>query len=172
MRRPEANPLAREPNAGFFTLNPRRKSWNLLQRPDLQLRLPAYLLALTLAFVGLLSAHTWDVYGRLFARAVAESNQPAWFERTLSAQTGDFALVWGAITLAYVLSVVILCVAYVHRMVGPLVPLRRHLEAMKNGDFSVRTHLRSRDAFQELAEELNELTAALADAEKRERAQG
>ena len=58
--------MASDPGRGFFTLNPRRKAQNMLLRPGLQLRLPAYLLLLTLGFLGLLAAHTYEVYGRLF----------------------------------------------------------------------------------------------------------
>ena len=160
--------MARGQSTGFFTLNPRRKFWNLLQQPGLQLRLPVYVLSLTLVFVGLLSGHTYDVYGRLFELAVAESSQPEWFERTLQAQSGDFALVWGSLSLGYVVAVLVLCIAYVHRMVGPLVPMRRHVEALKNGDSSSRIHLRDGDAFRQLAVELNDLAEILAETEKRE----
>lgn len=160
--------MAREPSTNFLTLNPRRKFWNALQRPGLQLRLPLYLIAITGLFVGLLTAHTYDVYGRLFELAVAESSQPEWFERTLAAQSGDFGLVWGALTLGYMLSVLVMCIVYVHRMVGPLVPMRRHVEAIKNGDYASRVHLRDGDAFHDVAEELNDLAASLAEAEKRE----
>jgi len=160
--------VASTPSRGFFTLNPRRKAKNMLLQPGLQLRLPVYMLLLTLALLGLLAAHTYEVYGRLFALAIAESNQPEWFRRTLDAQTGDFALVWGALGLTYTLAVLTVCIVYVHRMVGPIVPFRRHIEALKNGDFSSRVKLRRGDAFEDVASDLNELAELLAEQEKRE----
>lgn len=164
--------MAGEPTHRFFTLNPRRKSWNMLLRPNLQLRLPIYVLGLTFVFVGLLAAHTYDVYGRLFTLAITESGQPEWFERTLRAQTGDFAWVWGAIGLGYMLAVLATCIVYVHRMVGPIVPIRRQIEALKNGDYGSRIALRSADAFDDVAADLNDLTDLLAEQQQKPEDEG
>jgi hypothetical protein len=62
-----------------------------------------------------------------------------------------------------VLSVVcfILWVVYSHRIFGPIVPIRRHIISLKNGDYSVRIKLRTGDEMKDVAEELNQLAEAL-----------
>ena len=40
-------------------------------------------------------------------------------------------------------------------------PFRRHIQAMKNGDYSSRVHLRKGDAFVEMADDLDELAGVL-----------
>jgi len=49
-----------------------------------------------------------------------------------------------------------------HRIYGPLVPLSRHVEGLINGDYTVRTHLRTKDEFKDFARLLNELSDKLA----------
>ncbi len=150
-----------EPNRGFFTLNPRRKSTNLLLQPALQLRLPLYLLLLTFAAGMLLGVHTYLSYERLFAVAVEHTENPVHFEQIFGAQTADFLVGVGAMGLVYVLALVVLSIAYLHKLVGPTVPLRRQLEALKNGDYSARVKLREGDALQDVARDLNELAEVL-----------
>ena len=151
-----------EPSKSFFTLNPRRKSKNLLLQPALQLKLPFYLLVLTLVFAGLFAAHGYRSYGRL----LTEMKPPPYLDEIVAAQTSDFLIVCGVLTFVYALIVVGLSIVYAHRMVGPMVPFRRQLEALKNGDYSTRVHLRRGDAFEDVARELNELSELLERAEK------
>jgi methyl-accepting chemotaxis protein len=139
----------------------RRYKMNLLLQPALQLKLPALLVIITLGFVALQVAHTQFAYGKLFEIVLEEAGRPPFLEDLLRDQTGDYLEVSGAFTVLYFLVVVILSVAYAHRMVGPMVPIRRQIEALKNGDYSARVTLRKRDAFGELAEDLNELTRML-----------
>lgn len=46
-----------------------------------------------------------------------------------------------------------------HRLFGPLIPIQRHIEHLKAGDFSSRIHLRKHDEFLELQDSLNDLAA-------------
>jgi hypothetical protein len=48
-----------------------------------------------------------------------------------------------------------------HRFLGPMVPIFRHIEMMKQGQFADRIKLREKDEMHELGEKLNELTAEL-----------
>ena len=68
--------------------------------------------------------------------------------------------------VAYVAASVLVALFHSHRMLGPVVPLRRHVEALKNGDYASRIQLRKRDAHGELADDLNELASLLASREK------
>ena len=56
-----------------------------------------------------------------------------------------------------------MCVAYTHRLIGPLRPFTRHVEALARGDFSSRVQLRKGDLdmYVEYAEKLNQLAVNL-----------
>ena len=144
----------------------RRHKMNLLLQPALQLKLPAMLLFVTLGFAALQVAHTQFAYGKLFDVVLEEAGRPPFLEDLLKEQTGDYLEVTSALTLVYIFVVLVLSVAYAHRMIGPMVPIRRQTEALKNGDYSARVTLRKRDAFSELAEDLNELARMLEENEK------
>jgi methyl-accepting chemotaxis protein len=144
----------------------RRRKTNLLLQPGLQLKLPLLLLIITLGFAALQVAHTQFAYGKLFEIVLQEAGRPPFLEDLLRDQTGDFIEVTGALTVLYVLLIIVLSVVYAHRMIGPTVALRRQIEAMKNGDYDARVTLRQRDAFSDLAEDLNELARVLEEHEK------
>lgn len=59
-----------------------------------------------------------------------------------------------------------LWVVFSHRIFGPTVPIRRHIQNLRAGDYSSRIHLRNGDEFRDLAEELNQLAEALATKKK------
>lgn len=48
-----------------------------------------------------------------------------------------------------------------HRIFGPLVPISRHINELKNGNYSSRVQLRKNDFMLELKDELNELAEKL-----------
>jgi signal transduction histidine kinase len=61
----------------------------------------------------------------------------------------------------YTVLVVVVATVYTHRMIGPMLPVMRHIKALKEGFYGNRVRLREYDCFQELASELNELAEAL-----------
>lgn len=71
-------------------------------------------------------------------------------------------LYYAAVALLFpaVLSVFIMAFA-THRVVGPLVAIRRHIRALIEGDLAKELRLRRDDEFGDLASDLNELTAKL-----------
>ena len=85
-------------------------------------------------------------------------------------QTATFVQLSAQVVIAYLLVVGVLSATYIHRMIGPIVAFRRHIEALKNGDYRSRVRLRKGDAFQDMLNDLNELAALLErEDEKRER---
>ena len=67
---------------------------------------------------------------------------------------------------AYILCTVGVSMLFTHRLVGPTVAFRKHLIAIESGDFCHRTVLRKNDAFQEVAVQLNDLSAMLETKDK------
>ncbi len=150
----------------FFTLSPRRKTSNLVLQPHLQLKLPVYLLGLTFCFAVLFTLHGYVTYDRLYEIVLQHTDAPEYFERVIQAQTANFKAVSASMGIAYVLLMLTISILYTHRLVGPTVAFRRHVESIRNGDFSSRIVLRKNDAFLEVARELNELAEMLGEQEK------
>ncbi|MEM7409803.1 MAG: hypothetical protein AAF430_06195 [Myxococcota bacterium] len=135
-----------------------------LLMPRTQLILTGAVLCLSLGFAGAFAWHAHSAYAGFYK--MLASTAPESFLLQLSEQASDFVWVSGAILIAYVAVMVSFCVAWSHRMLGPIVPIRRMIEALKNGDTDARIKLRSHDgAFQPMADDLNELGAML-DREK------
>jgi len=63
----------------------------------------------------------------------------------------------------YILLLASVCVAYTHKLIGPLRPFVRHVERQTEGDYSSRVKLRKNDLdlYNEYAERLNELAIKL-----------
>lgn len=58
---------------------------------------------------------------------------------------------------------ILMWVVFSHRIFGPVVPIRRHVEKLIEGDFSSRIALRSADELKELAADLNRLAEKLSE---------
>jgi hypothetical protein len=142
-----------------------RRAVNLGIRPGLQLRLPLVVIAITVAFAALFAAHTDAAYGRFVRIGI---DQPG-LKALVAYQGRDFLVVSLAMGTAYVLAILVACLVHGHRLLGPIVALRRHLEGMKNGDYSSSVVLRAGDVLSDVADDLNGLTAILRDQEKRSR---
>jgi hypothetical protein len=129
-------------------------------QPMTQLKLPAYLLIATLACGAVFAWQSQSAYERMYDLVISEV--PKTYVVMIREQTHDFAVVSAAILAAYVLVVTGLCIGYSHRLIGPVVALRRQIRALNNGNYRARTKLRKSDtAFLELADDLDELATTL-----------
>ncbi len=136
-----------------------------LPAPFAQLKLPVYLLILTLAFGALFAWHSTAAYERLYGLVI--SSIPESHRVLLLDQTRDFAIVSATILTGYALFVLGVCLAYSHGLLGPLVALRRHVQALKDGEYGSRVELRESDrAYLDVAQDLNDLAQSLAGGPK------
>ncbi len=130
-----------------------------------QIRLPLYLLLITVTFVSLFAWHTHSAYAKLYAMVM--TSVPESFQEQIAHQTQDFSIVGAAILGGFVFVMVGFCIAYTHTLLGPTIPLRRQVQAMKDGNYQARNKLRQTDAaHQGLADDLNELASILQHAQK------
>jgi HAMP domain-containing protein len=142
-----------------------RRLWRLYA-PAAQLGLAAWMLLITLGFAALFVLNTWAAYGRLMD--VVLSLAPAAFRDDVTLQGVQYTSVTLILLVAYLLAVLGLASAAVHRLTGAKVALERHARALKAGDYSARVKLRQGDAvYAELAKELNELAAKLQSGQSR-----
>jgi methyl-accepting chemotaxis protein len=138
----------------------------MLREPGLQLGVAAHILLITIVFALLSGAHAYLAYDELIGMVLADSKEPAAMGALFRAQTRDFLIVSASLAVVYVSLSFAVAVVLTHRMVGPMVAIRRHIEALKQGDLSARVRLRKRDAFKDVARDLNELAEALEEREK------
>ena len=115
--------------------------------------------------MSLFAWHTHSAYAKLYAMVM--TSVPVSFQEQLLSQTQDFSIVGAAILGGFVLAMLGFCVAYTHTLLGPIVPLRRQVQSMKDGNYQTRNKLRKSDgAHQNLANDLNELASILQHAQK------
>ena len=140
-----------------------RRAFRVLQLGT-QIRLPLYLLLITVTFASLFAWHAHSAYVKMYAMVM--TSVPESFQEQLAHQTQDFSIVGAAILGGFVLVMLGFCVAYTHTLLGPTVPLRRQVQSMKDGNYQDRNKLRQSDAaHQSLADDLNELASILQHAQ-------
>lgn len=149
-------------------LTDRRKVKNLLLKPTLQLQLPLYVLLISFVFLLLILLLANLYFEQAFVSLVETTSKPEHQLTTIIGQTSEFRNMALLLLAGYAVLIVVVTSIYTHRLIGPLIPIMRHVKALQKGVYSQRVKLRRRDAYQELAWELNELTEIL---EKRYREQ-
>jgi methyl-accepting chemotaxis protein len=144
-----------------FSRISRRKTINLLLQPNLQLKLPLYVLLLTLMFALLLWAVLCQGFEGFYEFLMLQSNVGEQIGPIIKYQTNAVIMVLSVMTIAYVILIIGLSVVYLHRLVGSTIAFSRHVRALRNGEYSSRIKLRKNDAFWELAQDMNDLAASL-----------
>ena len=143
-----------------------RRAFRVLQFGT-QIRLPLYLLLITVSFMSLFAWHTHSAYPELYEMVMI--NVPESFQEQILRQTHDFSIVGAAILGGFVLAMLGFCFAYTHTLLGPTISLRRQVQSMKDGNYQARNKLRKSDAVhQGLADDLNELALILQHTQKKE----
>ncbi len=140
--------------------DPRQRRAVRLLEPAAQLKLPLFLLAITLVFVAVSLGNAYFAFARFYDLAM--TTVPPAFHETVREQTLTFLILSGLIGVAYALAVLCFAIAYTHRLVGPSVAFRRHLYALRHGDYGERVSLRrGGSAFRDVARGLNLLAEQL-----------
>ena len=148
----------------WFAPQLRRRSVGLIL-PREQLKLPLYLFFVTLGFGALFALQSYLAFGRLYAMTL--SIAPASFEELIGDQLGDFAIVTSVIAVTFMAVMLTVSVAFLHRLMGPTIALRRQIRQLRRGNYGARVEMRKTEVmFSELSQELNDLAGTL---ERRER---
>jgi hypothetical protein len=137
----------------------RRRSVRLI-KPGVQVKLAIYLIVITFGFTLLLGFNGWAAYGRLLAGSMTTA--PAPFKQDVVEQTRPFVHASLALLGGYLFAMLGVTIAYLHRVIGPIVAIERHLRALQRGDYTSRVTLRSGDhLYADLGDQLNELASRL-----------
>jgi nitrogen fixation/metabolism regulation signal transduction histidine kinase len=156
---------AAEKNAEISTDSKRghhqRSMKNILLRPEFQLKYSFYFVGMTLVTMGavfllfLLSLEdmvsTLAVVYRIEPEVVGAIQQSL---RTATFTTIAVAVLFGIISVS-------LGIILTHRLVGPMVPIRRLIRQLTEGEYGVQGRLRTKDDYQEVMAELNALSKKL-----------
>lgn len=147
----------------------RRLLRNRLLEPRIQLRYGAYFFLFSAAAILLASAvilrSARGVIGRILEQAGPEATALRWIV--------EDAVLTAALQSAWLLPLfgiagMVFGILVTHRILGPLVRIRRQIDALTRGEYDARCELRSGDELQDLADGLNGLGEALQRRQRRE----
>lgn len=145
----------------------KRRIRNYLLEPRIQLRLGLVNVVMSLGFaLTLLGVLTYHQQLRE-ARWLELSGVSPDMQAILTDYQSELFVVLAGICVLYVVVSVGFAILFTHRMVGPSYAFRRHIRALRDGDYDAYTSLRPHDAFEELALELNLLSQALRERKPR-----
>ena len=146
----------------------RRRALNAIWEPFLQFKLLLWMLGSTALVAVLLGAFLYYAFSDLIGVISGQQEATNYYGEMIEIQLVHVFRYCGALFVLYVLLLAAVCVAYTHRLIGPLRPFVRHVEKLTAGDYTNRVHLRKGDLdmYQEYAERLNELAARLEEKER------
>ena len=142
---------------------PRRKVRNYLLQPLLQIKLGLYSILIAILFAGILSL---TLYFKLaqFAEIVFElTDVEEEVSNMLTVYLTETSSIIALIMFGFLLASISLAIVYTHKLVGPTVAFRRHIQRLMSGQYDAKTVLRKGDAFSDLADDLNRLSEVLSE---------
>lgn len=141
----------------------KRRILNAIWQPFLQFKLLMYMLGSTAFVALLLAAFLYFAFSDLIGVLTGKTEASTHYGEMLEIQLVHLFRYCGALFVLYILLLATVCVAYTHRLIGPLRPFTTHVEALSAGDYSSRVTLRKGDLelYMEYADKLNELASNL-----------
>jgi general secretion pathway protein G len=140
----------------------RRKLKNLLLQPRLQFRYAFKFFVFSAFSIGAIQVVSYFLVTNVVERVLTEAGP----ESAVLAPVIDMAVRTELLRSAWMLPLV--CVAalaftskILHRFIGPAVPIRRHLDALANGDYGAECRTRADDEMQDVVSSLNVLSRSL-----------
>jgi signal transduction histidine kinase len=139
----------------------RRSLTAYMVEPFKQVRFGLHVVGVSLFFVGVLSWLIYRSFSEQYNQVVeffAVADAPELVNNDIFMRNAAFI----AATLAgFVATMMFVVIRRTHKMYGPIVSFTRFLTEIQNGNYSVRTHIRNKDDFQNLAAKLNDVAEAL-----------
>jgi len=140
-----------------------RRALNAIWAPFLQFKLLLWMLGSTALVAVLLGSFLYFAFSDLIAVVSGQQEETSYYGEMIEIQLVHVLRYCGALFVLYVLLLAAVCVAYTHRLIGPLRPFTRHVERLAAGEYDSRVRLRKGDLemYAEYAERLNDLAADL-----------
>jgi len=146
-----------------------RKITNAFWEPFQQFKLLMFMLGSTAIVAVLLGGFLYYAFSELIGAVTVDDSSRSYYAEMVEMQLISLFKYCAALFILYVVLLAAVCVAYTHKMIGPLQPFNRHVDSMLKGDFSSRVVLRKNDlqTFNEFGDKLNQLAVNM-DIAKRE----
>jgi HAMP domain-containing protein len=143
-----------------LSARPRRKISNLVIDRAALVRLSVPFALMALLSIGIVLAIRWRVLRALEQTELVGIENLAAIN-SLHVLQNSVTFMASVALAVLALSCLGMWVVFSHRIFGPTVPIRRHIQKLIAGDYSSRIRLRSGDEFKALAAELNTLAEKL-----------
>lgn len=146
----------------------RRKLAEAILRPFQQYKLLAWLLGSTILVALLLGVFLYIAFGHMIGTLASDTSTGNYYGELIGVQLINLFRYGGALFALYAILLTAVCITYTHRIVGPLVPFGRHIDALNQGNYSNRIQFRKNDLplMIEHAENLNKLAEELETRQK------
>ena len=138
-----------------------RSTRNLLLQPNLQLRLGVVSILMAVIFSALIFGIIYLNLSNFYSMVLDLSPLHQEVSDILNEYIRGLSTWIIFLIIIYMIVTVFLSVYYTHRLVGPSIAFRRHIRSLILGNFNSRVHLRKNDAFNEVADDLNELAESM-----------
>ena len=138
-----------------------RRLRNMLLQPMLQMKIGIYCVILSLLFAIAVVLVIYLNFQPLAANILELTDVPDELREIINNYWSSSQLWIYGIGALYMIVIIAVSVWYTHRLVGPIVAFSRHIDKLKEGDYSARTFIRKHDAFTDIAIKLNELSEVL-----------
>ncbi len=141
----------------------KRRAANAVWQPFLQFKLLMYMLGSTAFIAALLAGFLYFAFSDLLSVVIDKTDSTSYYGEMINIQLVHMFRYCGALVVLYILLLASVCVAYTHRLIGPLRPFVKHVEQLTAGNYSSRVALRKGDLemYNEYAEKLNDLARKL-----------
>lgn len=139
----------------------RRSVKNMLVNPGFQLKYGMYFMGFGLVVFLAIFTFVFFTMAQMITSLGSISDIGAEMQDMLNKALISAGMVLGLLILAFALVAVAMGVVLTHRIVGPMIPIRRHIQALVRGTYDSRCHLRDKDELQEIAGDLNDLAMEL-----------
>lgn len=141
----------------------KRRLANAFWQPFLQFKLLMYMLGTTALVALLLAFFLYYAFSDLVDAVTTGGESRSYYAEMIEIQLVHLFRYCGALFVLYILLLAAVCVAYTHKLIGPLRPFARHVDELSRGNYQHRVKLRSSDLnlFNDYADRLNELAGTL-----------
>ena len=148
----------------------RRSVLNAVWQPFLQFKLLMYMLGSTALVALLLGAFLYFAFSDLIGVMTGKAEATSYYGEMIEIQLVHLFRYCGALFVLYILLLAAVCVAYTHRLIGPIRPFTRHVEALSQGNYASRVVLRKGDIdlYTDYASKLNDLAEHLETRENKD----
>lgn len=141
----------------------KRKVAQTIWQPFLQYKLLMYLLGGSVLVAIVLGSFLLYALSDMIGIIDAQGNSTNYYGQMIGKEMINIFRYCGALFMLYVILLAAICITYTHKVIGPLKPINRHIDALVAGDYEHRVMLRDKDLplIKEQAEKLNVLAAVL-----------